>query len=331
MNTFGEIVQELRRHMFDPGTPGGDTRARLWANMGYMRVVYDVDYPFLRREVQFQTVAGQRLYIPKDDLLWPLNLRIPDKNLYLIKLAVEKMDRSRPQYVVDTKRGAPQTWYVEDFVGSLTQPTSATQIRAVSSSTADTISSNTNVTIEGVVSGEVDREVLAINGTTAVTSTKLFSEIHKISKNRVTAGQISVTNPAQTMTFAVLGPYHRTKSFLRIGLNPIPDQAYTVYGRYIPWLPELVNDSDVPHIPTKDVPIIVDAAMLIAAEWMGQPEVVAIRERRYAEKIRKIREAMGHDDDSVGAWSFVRGDSPQNLPQPGDYNAFLRSLYWGGV
>lgn len=323
--TFAEIYNEIARQAKDD-TVNGIANAKRWANAGYNRVVYDVDYPFLRRETTFTTTNGTRLYIPSVIALRILNIRIPSENRYLTKIDAERLDRARPQYKVDTQVDIPLGWYIEDFVGVATQPPSAEVCGVKSSSASDTTQT---VTVTGIVNGEVDQATATLNGTTNVSLVKSFTEIHSISKSAITVGQITFgTNSTYTTTYGILGPMHRTKRYIRIGLEPIPGSTLTCYMKFTPWMPEMVNDSDVTLIPASDTPLIVDAGLMHAYEFLGDMDSLMQREKKYIDRLGKIRERMGDDQDTVEGWKTSGGR--MNYPViAGDYTSALRNWFWG--
>ena len=325
MRVFGDLYSELARHVFDDSVNATLNHKR-WTNLGYHKVYYDADYPFQRKSGTFATVSGTRLYTPEPNAIKILNIRIPSENAYLTKIGVERLDRSRPEYVTDTNTQTPFAWYNEDWVGASTQPTVAAAIYV--SSTATEV--NLTVTVEGIVSGEMDRETGSLNGVTPnFTTTKTFTEITSISKGAISVGVITAkqTN-ASGATLSTVGPLQYTRRYIRIGLEGVPGSALTCYYRFTPWLPEMVNDSDVPNVPDQDIPLIVDAAMLIAAENHGDPAVLASREGRYREKLAKLRSRLGEDKDTIHQWGHKGGRIGYEIIA-GDYSSFLRHMYWG--
>ena len=319
---FRDIYTQLQRNVFTD-KPADLGFLKTCANGGYLRVVMDADFPFLRRSGTFSTVAGTRMYTPERGALSLLDIRIPAKYKSLRKVDVRKLDTRNPNYLVTTSYSTPEMWYNEVNAGVLTQPTSASVVTLQNSSATEPVS--TTCVVEGIVSGEPDKEVITLppNSSATLAGSKSFTEIHRISKGNITGGRITATSNGATVTLAVLGPFMKTRLYVQVGLEPIPDAVYTCYYKFIPWLPEMVNDEDVPQIPTDTVPLIVDAAMLVAAENLGDMEVVASREKRYMDKLAKLREKMRTDDDQVPQWQFGSGAAGRPPLQPGDYTGWL--------
>ena len=303
------------------------TRAKAWTNQALNRVVRDIDYPFLRRQTSFVTVAGQRLYVPEPEAMEILNIRIPSENRYLNKISNQKIDRLRPEYITDTNTALPSNWYYEDSIGVATAIASAGAVVYAASDATETAA--TTITIEGYSGSEIQREVLtlAAAATPTATGTKSFTEILSVSKSGATVGIVTLkqTNSSGT-TLATLGPYRRTRRYIRIGLENIPGQVYTCYMRFIPWMADLVNDSDVPRIPEPDNNAILNAAMLIAAEYNSDADLLASRERKYADAIAKIRERVKDGGDEVPRFRF---DSGMDTGLGWTFEDFMRSVYFG--
>lgn len=80
----------------------------------------------------------------------------------------------------------------------ITQPSSASAIAVVSTSASDI----QNLIIEGTVNGVHDSEVVAITGTTSVSSSKSFSEITGLRLDSAAVGTITATSNAAVVTNA---------------------------------------------------------------------------------------------------------------------------------
>ncbi len=327
MNT-GMMIDELTRQTKDI-TVANEARVLAWLNMGYQRVVVDLDFPHLRRETTFSTVAGQRLYIPTAPVSRILTMKIPSLNRYLPKINENKLDRANPDSAVETTYGSPQYWILDQWVGALVQP-AAGGIRpyVVSSSASDT---TPVVTIEGIVAGEVDREIVTLTGTTAVQAAKTYTEIHSVSKSIKSVGKVTVQNLATspTIIYCTLSPLGYTKKYWQLAMHPIPDAIYTVYYKFIPWLPELVNRSDQPQMPEDCHELVIKAAVMYAMTFQSNNQALLEAEKRYVEFTRKYREKMNADSDGIPQWEFGNGQGNANSTKVGDYDSYLRSLLWG--
>ena len=121
--------------------------------------------------------------------------------------------------------GNPELAIMFEVVGVETQPTTASTISAVSNSTSDTAQT---VLIAGIVGGELDYEEIALNGTSPVSTTKLFSHIESITKNITTAGIITIKSDSDTVTNGTLARAERTVRLKKIRFFPTPSSTVTV-------------------------------------------------------------------------------------------------------
>ena len=330
MNTK-QILDELARQTKND-TSNLRANGLAWANMGYLRVANDMDYPHLRRMATFSTVAGTRLYIPTPHAMRLLSVRNSAKNRYLLKTNFERIERGDPDYDSVTTTGEPMVWAMAYWRASLVDVAPAgIKPFIVSSATAD--SATTVCTIEGIVGGEIDRETLAITGTgstgtTAVQCTKTYTEFLGFSKNQATVGTITLqnlgTNP--TITYSTLSPLAKTKRYLQVLLQPTPDAVYSLTAKFLPWLPDLVNDSDIPLIPEEDHEIIIKAALTYAGVFQANAQMQAEAERAYLQALGRIRGRMKAGGDEVPAWTFGGGGVIGHGSIP-PYSDYLNGLY----
>jgi hypothetical protein len=130
----------------------------------------------------------------------------------------------------------------EDCV--INQPRTASVISAVSSSVNDTA---VEVTIFGTVSGYPDYDVIAINGTTSVSTTKSFTNIERISKDNESVGRITLTADSGNTSIAVLPVGDAANSYLykKIQIFPTPDAIYEIRCAYYKDIQRLVEDDDI--------------------------------------------------------------------------------------
>ena len=129
----------------------------------------------------------------------------------------------------------------------ITQPVQASVMRISSSSSSDTAIS---VTIFGIVSGYPDYEIIVTNssnGTTAVSGTKSFTSVERVSKSGTSTGRITVDANSAADIVAVLPVGDTTGGILysKCQLWPLPDDVYPINVQYYkdPW--RLVNDNDI--------------------------------------------------------------------------------------
>ena len=133
----------------------------------------------------------------------------------------------------------------EDAV--IDQPRQAGVLRVSSSSSSDT---SKDITVFGTVSGYPDYEVIttnASNGTTAVSGSKSFSKVERVTKDATTVGRITVDADTAVTTVAVLpvGDTMGSLIYKKIQVFPLPTSAFPVNVQYYKDVARLVNDDDV--------------------------------------------------------------------------------------
>lgn len=149
---------------------------------------------------------------------------------------------------IDTA-GTSMTYAMFDDVVAL-QPTSASTITFVSSSSADTTQT---IYVRGVVSGADDYETATLNGTTNVVTTKNFSRIYGIGFSASRTGVITVTSNSGAVTNATIGREALQTRYKKIRLIPPPSQAITLEMTYTQKLIPMSQDYDYPIIDVEDV------------------------------------------------------------------------------
>ena len=129
----------------------------------------------------------------------------------------------------------------------LRQPNSASVMRIVSSTSADT---SKPVTVFGTVSGYPDYEIIttdASNGTTAVSGSKSFSSVERIVKDGVTTGRITVDSNSTNVTVAVIPVGDSTGQIIykKMDVFPLPNSIFPINVQYYKDVWRLVNDGDI--------------------------------------------------------------------------------------
>lgn len=149
----------------------------------------------------------------------------------------------------DTSTGRPVCYRMwgQDMV--INQPNEPSVMTVVSSVTTDTAQS---ITVFGIVSGYPDSEIITTHasvGTTAVSGTKLFSQVERVSKHASTTGRLSVTSGASTLVAVIpAGDMTAGIMYAKVQLWPLPDAVYPINVQYYkdPW--RLVGDGDISEL-----------------------------------------------------------------------------------
>lgn len=161
--------------------------------------------------------------------------------------------------------------WTQDWV--LEQPKAGSVMRIASSASADT---SKDVTIFGIVGGYPDFEKITTNGsngTTAVSGSKTFTKVERVTKDATTTGRITVDANSANTTIAVipvgdtLGGLH----YKHIQVFPPPDAAYILNVWYYKDPARLVDSDDVHELgPDFDEVIILLATARLQAEQSKQ-------------------------------------------------------------
>lgn len=265
----------LRNELADrlKNTEIGTTRLNRWVNLAQDDIATLVDCDHLETEIFFSSVANQRKYylpIEFNKILSVLDLT-NNRELYILSEAqLESFDPDR------SESGTPSHFSIFGYSWVKAQPTSASAVSIVSSSTSDTVE---KVRINGKVNGVEDTEILTLNGTTTVTGTKSFTEIFSIVKASTTVGKITATSNSGAVTLTEIAPGELHSEYQPLDLWPLADGAfsYRVRGHRRPR--KMINDQDFPDLPSS-----YHEAVLVSAEIRGH---IDLFRPQLAEKIKQ--------------------------------------------
>src|SRR3990167_2080259 len=166
---------------------------------------------------------------------------------YPVQLEYVTEQDFRSYNVNDTQEGKPIVYRMWGQNMVITQPVQASVMRVTSSSSSDIAIA---ITVFGIVSGYPDYEIITTNssdGTTAVSGSKSFTSIERVSKGASTVGRITVDAHSAADIVAVMPVGDTTAGILysKVQLWPLPDGVYPINACDYkdPW--RLVNDNDV--------------------------------------------------------------------------------------
>lgn len=217
-----------------------------------------------------------------------------------------------------TGTGNPDHYMLFEYGGVETQPTSASILTLASSSVSDTTQS---VMIRGVVSGQEDYEMVTLNGTTQVTTTKQFTSIRSISKSAATAGRISVTSNGGAVTVLTLGPLEKTTRLKKVRFYPTPSSSLTATIKHFkePFIPtQALDDSE---IPSRWDYVVEQWAFALALQPQGQDQITE-QQSQFDLAEKYLNEDMASEERQTAAQIIVprRGLDDGTL-----YEGYLRS------
>lgn len=144
----------------------------------------------------------------------------------------------------NTAEAVPERYRMwgEDMVSDIVR--TASNIGFVSSSSSDTSQS---MTVFGTVAEYPHYENIALNGTTTVSTTNLFTAVERVVKDGSTLGRITVSSIVDSKTLAVIPMGDTTAGVLykKIQIYPLPDTEFPINIQYYKDPYRLVNDYDV--------------------------------------------------------------------------------------
>ena len=217
---------------------------------------------------------------------------------------------------MDTIENVPvayQMWGMNTNIEELRSPSVIT----VSSSDSDDTS--IAITVFGIVSGYPDYEIINTNasvGTTAVTGSKIFSSVERITKNQETQGRITCTANGGNTTVSVL-PVGKTTTgplYTKVQLYPLPTAVFPINVLYYKLPYQLVNDGDVPEIGEEFSEAII---LLATAKMKGE------------QNQEEDEDFMGFYEDEIDSLKKTNVDKIDWLPKLHRPSAATPNV-WGG-
>ena len=261
-----------------------------WLNMAQDDVAIEMECENLKVDPTFSSVVSTKKYYLDVDFNSIISIRDLTNNIDLRYISESDIESMNPD---ETNEGTPHFFSISGLSWTKAQPLSASTVTVVSASGSDTTQ---KVRISGIVSGLEDTEVLTLNGTTNVTSSKSFSEIRQVSKDGVTSGVVTViSNDASTTEILKIPAYALAKQYQPILLATTPStvNSYKVKGYRRP--KQLVNAEDFPELPDGFHDLVLIRATIIGHRDLLRPTMAnEVLKNEYQPKIQLLRSQMGH-------------------------------------
>lgn len=145
------------------------------------------------------------------------------------------------------------------------QPTTPSVVHVLSTNVGDA-GTSFQVAVKGLnPEGDVQVEILTLEGALIQTGTKVFEEIISVTKSGEFAGTLTLLADAGTTTLLTLSPSEMGKQYRQIYLVQNPEIGETLSYRFFRKPLVLINDYDVPELPSPYSQLLVwDALMLFA-------------------------------------------------------------------
>ena len=204
----------------------------------------------------------------------------------------------RKEYPGTTSTGDPDFYYKFGKRGVQKNPTSASTLTAVSTASADT----------GIIriigfdgSSNIVTETLTLTGLTAVTSTKSYTSVERVVKDRTTAnlvmtGDVTIATSGGT-TLAHIPTWVTSPQYQWIGLHPTPDSSITYTIQAMMYKPDLRNDSDWPDIDEEYHDLILFDACVTVMPIFGKDTLANQNRSLFTERVKQMRRTIDKDFD----------------------------------
>lgn len=294
--------QVLRELDEEDDAPTTEVLAGDYINQAHqMRALRYAQYFLLHpKEVTFETVPGQRRYTLNPMVSTILYLHNDTTKLLVREVPNRGLATGEFDWKESTGSASEYMFWGHSQVK--TQPTEASVVWVTSSSTSDTGSSY-QVVVKGILaSGDVVAELLTLSGTTPVAGTEEFEEILSVTKSGEFNGTLTVTANAGATSVVSLSPLEMGKQYRQIYLVQEPEVAETLSYRFYRKPLVLINDYDIPEIPSPYSQILVWDALILFAGYNTdiRPETVAAW-RQQRDQWEEALEQYLKDSNTLGA------------------------------
>lgn len=245
-----------------------------WANESLHEIWREIDGQFGKEEISFTTVSGVSKYYPEFSINKIFSLRDVTNNTVIYESSYSEVMGEDPD---QSNSGSPTVYYQQGISHIQKQPTSASAVTLVSTSGSDTSQS---VLVIGKLNGIIYSETKLLNGSTNVVTTQTFDELINIIKSTTTVGLVTATTNSGAIINAKLAPRVKMLELQPIGLWPVPDGALTIKGEVLRQPLALVDTYDVPDLPERWHPLLLDKITAKAHAYLYEFDVAANKEKK---------------------------------------------------
>jgi len=282
---LGEIKDETRDRVKRQSLAA--SRITQWANIAQDRIFRAMDLDSAEVTRTFTTVSGNRAYYIECAHNKIKSLVNETHQNYLSETTEQEIDRLDPAH---SYTGTPATYAVTGVYEVTSQPSSAGTVSIVSSSASDT---SQTARVRGKLSGVDVSENLTLNGTTTVTSTQTFDEVHSVRLSTVAAGIITATENAGSTTLVQIPVNKLFMQYQQITLYPEPSAADTMRITTIRGPRQMVEDDDIPDLPEAWHDVVLEFTIMLAHEDVYAFDLAAEQEARIYKMISQLEKQQG--------------------------------------
>ncbi len=210
----------------------------------------------------FMLTANQQQYILHPEVASLYYLYNQTAKRFMVEIPTRQFDQLQADH--NSEHGA-ERFMIRGRSPVKAQPSAATTLRVVSSSTGDT--SAMAVTVRGVdANDEVVSESFTMNGTTQVTGTTSFVKVLRVTKSGSFAGTLTLSTSGGT-TLLSLTTSEFGKSYPTIQLLQLPQSTDTLEYQFYRQPLLLTDDYDMVDIPPPFGQVLVYDALCHIAQY----------------------------------------------------------------
>jgi hypothetical protein len=288
--SFLELQNQVLRNL-DEVEDTGTTRDLVKDTLNQMHQQRCTEFlwPFMLwgRTETITTVAGQRVYSLHQEFERPLFIRNNTRQCLLREVPNANIEEGA---LTDNALGTAYSFSLWGMSPVPSQPSAATGLRIRSSDAGDT-GADFTVRIRGVLSsGDVVTETLTANGTTNVSSGETtYVEILNVTKTTPWTGAMILETSGGTQLL-LLRSNETSRYYRQLHLLDIPTAAETIKYRFYRKPLVMINDYDVPDLPSPHGRILVWDTLVHMASYnkIGNGERINI----WREQREKAEEAL---------------------------------------
>lgn len=312
--TFRQLIEIVLRHVDEEDDDTSEERVKDFLNTAHATRCAQHPWPWMLSPIQtFTTVADRHVYALDHRYSRPLYLLNRTTNRMLKE--VPKREVRLGEYLWRTETGHAQNFMQWERTAVKQQPSSASVVTLVSSSSSDTGTDYT-VVVKGVdADGNERAELLTATGTTSVVGTISFVEISAVTKSGAWNGNLTLTSNSGAVTNLTLMPWEMGRSYPQVFLVENPTAGDVIEHRGYRDAEFLVNDYDIPDIPGPLALILVYDALMLFATYNA--DAAGGEMNFWAEKRDELERALWA---TLLEGNTLGGSSAHIHPEPDDWS-----------
>ena len=269
-----------------------------WLNDRYYQVLRKMNHSEISRfDYEIAVTAGTEDYVLPSDCIDILS--VFDKTNKVRLTQIDSQEWVHDYYESIDSQGNPINYILIDDVVKK-QPTSASLISFISSSSSDTTQI---VYVRGIVDGVEDYETVNLSGTASVATTKQFSKIYGISKSTVTQGYVTVTSNSGAVENGVFAKETLQLRYKKIRLAPIPANSLTLEIVYAQKALPMSQSYDYPTLECED--ILEAGAMADGLRYKRQYAKADYWERIFESRLDDLTWASANKADKINTFKPI--------------------------